>query len=149
MRLLALTAFCLGFLGCSGAGETALREDFRVELYSYGGFSGAAEGVTLSGDGWARFWTGRTATLRNTSDSLVVTLQELERIKALADSCEATTIRYQSRGDLTTVLAIQRKGRSFTISFPGGQIPDVLPRPIRELIIQLRNLRTTRAEKGR
>ncbi len=148
-KWLATTAACLSFLCCSGTEETAVRQDFQVELYSYGGFSGTAEGVTVTGDGWAKLWRGRTATIRNTVDSLIVTRLELERIKALADSCEASTIRYQSRGDLTTVLAIRHKGRFHTISFAGEQIPDESPRPIRELIILLRTLRATNAKEGR
>ncbi len=148
MKRVAMTAICLGFVCCSGSERTAPREDLRVELFSYGGITGNAEGVTLTGNGWARFWMGRTAALRNSGDSLKVDWK-LEAIEALVDSCEASPFRSEGRGDLTTVLTIQRKGRSRTISYAGGQVPDTFPRPVRELILELRNLRTTKTEGGR
>ncbi len=148
VKRVTMTAVCLGFLCCSGSERTAPREDLRVDLYSYGGITGGAEGVTLTGDGWARFWTGRTAALRNSGDSLRVD-RKLEAIEALVDSCEASPFRSEGRGDLTTVLTIHRKGRFRTISFAGEQIPDAFPRSLRELILELRNLRTSNTEEAR
>lgn len=130
-----------GILSCGGSEETTVRSDFRVEIYSLGGFSGSAEGVIVTGDGWARFWRGRTAALRSTVDSLRVDRKKLIRIQALADSDDGSSFRYDKRGNLTTVLTIQRKTGFYQFSFPGEKIPSSFPAPLQELIAELRKLR--------
>jgi len=126
-----------------------VREDFVVDLYSYGGFSGRADGVTVTADGWARFWTGRTAALRATRDSLKLDEDALARIAALADSDVASSFQLERTGDLTTVLTIQRTSGFHRLSFAGEQVPGRFPQPVQDLISAMRNLRKTKTEEER
>lgn len=149
MKNLLLCILGLGLAACGGSEETAVRDDLCVDLYSYGGFSGSAGGVTVTGDGWARFWTGRTAALRATRDSLRLDEETLSRIAALADSGQASSFQFQKAGNLTTVLTIQRRSGVHRLSFAGEQVPGSFPQRFQDLISAMRNLRTTKTEEGR
>ena len=149
MKKILLCVLSLGIASCGGGEGTAVRDDLRVDLYSYGGFSGRAGGITVTGDSWAKFWTGRTAALRATRDSLKLDQDTLARIASLAGSDEVAAFQFEKAGDLTTVLTIQRRGGFHRLSFVGEQVPGSFPQPVQDLISAMRNLRQTTTEEER
>ena len=140
MKQVVLTFLCLGALSCGNSKQATFPRDFKIELYSYGGIAGGATGITVTGDGWARFWSGRTANLRTILDSVEVDLQHLARIDSIAVSEEVTAFHSESIGDMTTVLIVQRGGEIHRVSFVGEQVPTLFPQPVKNLMSELANI---------
>ncbi len=135
-----LILLCLAALSCGNSKHATVERDLRIDFYSYGGIAGTASGVTLTGDGWVKKWTGRTASLRSVHDSVQVDSQQLARIDSLAASKELSALQSDQTGNLTTVLVVQREGKSHQVSFSGGEAPDSFPQSTRDLISELRKL---------
>lgn len=142
MRRVWLIPICVGLLSCGGSKETTVQQVFNVELYSFGGISGRASGVTITGDGLALHWSGRSANLRTVHDSVMVDPQSLEKIKSLVSSDEIYSISYERSGDITTVLKIQWDDKLLQLSYADDRVPDSFPPAAKELIEEIQNLHT-------
>jgi hypothetical protein len=136
--ILVLISFSV--LSCGNTKHVTAERDLRIDFYTYGGFVGDAAGVTVTGDGWAKTWNGRTATLRHVRDSVRVDQQNLARIDSLAASEEFSALHTGQTGNLTTVLTVQRGAMFHQISFSGEQVPGQFPQSAKDLISALKSL---------
>src|SRR5512141_1160976 len=117
LKQFILVLVSLGIFSCGNSKQVTAERDFRIDLYTYGGIVGNATGVTVTGDGWAKTWNGRTAVLRHVRDSVRVDQQRLARIDSLAASEEVSALRAEQTGNLTTVLTVQRERAFHQVSF--------------------------------
>jgi hypothetical protein len=140
LKQFILVLVSLGIFSCGNSKQVTAERDFRIDLYTYGGIVGNATGVTVTGDGWAKTWNGRTAVLRHVRDSVRVDQQRLARIDSLAASEEVSALRAEQTGNLTTVLTVQREGAFHQVSFSGDQVPGSFPQSAKDLIRELKNL---------
>ncbi len=138
LKQVILVLACLGTFSCANSKHATAERDFRIELYSYGGIAGDASGVTVTGDGWARLWNGRTAVLRSVRDSMQIDPQRLATIDSLAASEAVSAFHSEHTGNITTVLIVQREGKFHEVSFSGDQVPDSFPQSTKNLISELK-----------
>ena len=136
----SLAAFLVLLTSCSAPKQTINEQSFKVELFSSGGFAGTASGVTVTSDGWARFWNGRSAILQSVVDSMKLSEETRSRISSLLSQEENFTLNSQTVGNMTTTLLMQSGQKSNRVSFVGEEPPATFPNSTKELITELRHL---------
>ncbi|MGB2867951.1 MAG: hypothetical protein WBD36_05835 [Bacteroidota bacterium] len=138
----ALTAFLALFLfsSCSAPKQSIGEQPFKVELFSSGGFAGTASGVTVTSNGWAMFWQGRSAALQTVVDSVKLSEETRGRIFSLLGREENFSVNSQTTGNMTTTLMLQLGQKSNRVSFAGQEVPTSFPDATKELILELRTL---------
>ena len=130
----------LAALGCSSSRQVPVKQNFDIQYYTAGGISGMFDGMTVTSDGWAKFWTGRSVVLSVITDSSRVSQGQLKRISEILNADELFTLQLSSTGDVFSVLSMRRDGKTNIIKFPGVQPPDSAPKELQSLLNELKQI---------
>jgi hypothetical protein len=145
--ILILTLLLLSSCSSSNSSWTSSNY-FRIEYYVGGGFTGLAKGITVTSEGWVKFWEKMGIDSLVQQDSLELTEEQLESIgKTLQDS-SIFSYKYNNPGNATTVLNINLNNQSNKIAFEGTKPPATMPEKLNELIHKIKNLYKLRKDKS-
>ena len=128
-------------LNCSSSKPEEGTNKFEIQYYTVGGIGGLSEGLTVTSDGWAKFWSGATAFSAVVKDSIKIVDEKLKVISEIINSEELFNYQHSSKGNISTVLTLHRGRTSHTIMFGGVQPPESAPVEFKKLINQLHQIK--------
>lgn len=119
---------------CSQSYNSLTNFDFRIDLYSGGGFTGAETGITISSEGWAKYWKSNLNSLRQMTDSVAIPKANMEEIIRLMKKPEIFSYQNKFSGNYTTYLVLLHDIQVNQISYNGSDLPINMPKAIKDLI---------------
>lgn len=144
MRQLLLIALAsllaLPFAACSSADTCSANGNFRIDFYSGGGFTGMQQGVTISCEGWAKFWKGMPNSARTTTDSVSLSSEQMSKFVSLMNNPEVFSFKNKFSGNYTTHLVVMKDIQTNSITFNEGDPPANLPQAVSDLISEIKNI---------
>lgn len=139
---IVITIFC--FYYCGNSSDLAQIKNYKIDYYTTGGVTGRSDGLTVTSEGELKFWNGITITNRIVTDSLKLNNNDIVKLSDLIADSTIYSFKYHKPGNLTTVLKVTSDIGSNTISFPGTITGGSFPHKIKELIIELNELKNKR-----
>ncbi len=142
IKTLALLFLFLPFASCSNADICSSNNNFRIDFYSGGGFTGVESGITISCEGWAKFWKRKPNSIRETTDSLSVSKDSMKKISELMTNPELFTYSNKYSGNYTTHLVVMKDIQINSISFNQSDTSANLPESVKNLISEIKNIKS-------
>jgi hypothetical protein len=116
----------------------AREDNFRIDYYSGGGFTGFQSGLTIFSDGTVKFWKQNLSTNRQITDSLRLSGELLRKFNQSINNPEFFTYHNKLAGNYTTYITLARGIQLNRISFNGFDFPADMPASIKELISEIK-----------
>jgi hypothetical protein len=128
------------FISCSRSLYCTDTEYIYIEYYSEGGFTGGAAGVTIDSSGTANFWEKNLNSQRKNIKVVKIEDEKLDRICNLLKDSAVFSYKNNFKGNYTTYLIIRLNGQDASISFNKSELPEDMPKAIKELLSELNNI---------
>ncbi len=139
--LAAVLAGCLTLSsGCSSSRTCTQDDEFTIDFYSGGGFTGVVTGSTITCNGTVKHWTGNPTASHLYTDSLDLGSADLKAIRKLMQSDELYSYTKKEVGDYTTYIVLAGKGKANSISYIGNDLPADAPKSLTELVGVLKKI---------
>ena len=139
--LIALASLLsLPFASCSSTDSCTANGNFRIDYFSGGGFTGMQQGVTVSCEGWAKFWKKMPASERVTTDSVELSSDQIKNFERLLGSPEIFSYSNKFTGNYTSHLVIMKDIQSNDISFNSSDPPSNMPEAVKNLISEIKTI---------
>ena len=130
----------LPFASCSTVDSSTANGNYRIDYYSGGGFTGIQQGVTVSCEGWAKFWKKMPSSERVITDSVALSSDQLKKLDSLMSSPDIFSYSNKVSGNYTTYLVLMKDIQFNNISFNNSDPPADMPPSIIELITEIKNI---------
>ncbi len=141
LQIVVLTILMvLMFISCSSTHPCEGDHDYRITLYSAGGFTGGASGVTITCDGWAKYWQRQLNSSKQVTDSIRLDDDQGKSFRDMVHDPKLFSYQHDSKGNLTTYLIIEEGKRHNQISFADSNPPEDMPASIKSLIVAVNAL---------
>lgn len=138
---LFVISLTLHFYSCGNSTDLAKIQNYKIDYYTTGGVTGRSDGLTINSEGQLKFWNGITITNRTITDSLKIDNEDMAKLSNLLADSTIYSFNHHEPGNLTTVLKVTSDFGSNTISFPGTITGGSFPHKIKELIVELNELK--------
>lgn len=125
---------------CSFTNPCSKNDNFKIDYYSGGGFTGIETGMTINCDGWIRYWERKLNSLRITTDSLKLTTDQLRTLDEKMEDPELFTYSNTYVGNYTTYLTLFKDDKINNISFDASGMPLNIPSSIKNLITEINKI---------
>ncbi len=129
------------FFSCSHPYSSLTNVNFRIDFYSGGGFTGVESGITISSQGWAKFWKKNLNSLRQTTDSVAIPSDKMLRITNLMTNPKIFSYNNKYTGNYTTYLVLAQDIQFNKISFNDSELPSNMPDVIKDLITEIKEIK--------
>lgn len=147
-RIFISIVISLSIASCCGSKKTlsgakikkSNTQDFVINYYTSGGFTGKSDGVTVYSNGNVNYWSGINAANNIVKDSVKINNDEIDRISALVHDSSNYDFKYNEKGNLTTVLTISSGNNKNRITYSGTIVPKEFPANTKNLISELNKL---------
>ena len=126
---------------CSNTYSSLTNVNFRIDFYSGGGFTGVESGITISSQGWAKFWKKNLNSLRQTTDSVAIPSDQMARITNLMKNPKIFSYDNKYAGNYTTYLVLAQDIQFNQISFNDSEPPSNMPDVIKDLISEIKTIK--------
>ncbi len=143
-QLFSVIMFCmivLSFDSCSQPYTSLTNLNYRIDFYSGGGFTGVESGITISSQGWAKFWKKNLNSLRQTTDSVAIPSNMMKKITDLMKNPELFSYNNKFAGNYTTYLVLVQDIQFNQISFNDSEPPSNMPDVIKDLITEIKKIK--------
>ena len=143
-QLFSAIMFCiivLSFDSCSQPYTSLTNLNYRIDFYSGGGFTGVESGITISSQGWAKFWKKNLNSLRQTTDSVAIPINKMVKITNLMTNPKIFSYDNKYAGNYTTYLVLARDIQFNQISFNDSEPPSNMPDVIKDLITEIKKIK--------
>ncbi|MHB8580305.1 MAG: hypothetical protein ACYDA4_10675 [Ignavibacteriaceae bacterium] len=130
----------LSFDSCSQTYSSLTNINFRIDFYSGGGFTGVESGITISSQGWAKYWKKNLNSLRQTTDSVAIPSDKMVRITNLMTNPKIFSYDNNYSGNYTTYLVLTQDIQFNQISFNESELPSNMPDVIKDLISEIKTI---------
>ncbi len=130
----------LPFTSCSSSDSCTINNNYRIDYYSGGGFTGVESGITISCEGWAKFWKRNLNSLRQTTDSVTISSDKLKKISELMKNPELFLYNNKFAGNYTTHLVLMKDIQFNQITFNESDLPANMPDVIKDLINEIKGI---------
>ncbi len=131
----------LPFVSCSSADNCTANGNFRIDFYSGGGFTGMQQGVTISCEGWAKFWKKMPTSDREITDSVSLSSDQMKGFVDMINNPELFSYSNKFTGNYTTHLVIMKDIQLNDISFNDSDPPKNFPQAVTNLISEIKNIK--------
>jgi hypothetical protein len=125
---------------CSSSNTLPAGNEYRIDYYSGGGFTGIESGLTILSSGTVKFWKRNPNSERRITDSLQLTEIQLKRLDDLIINPELFTYTYKFSGNYTTHLVLSKDIQSNQISFNSSDLPEEMPGSVKDLISEIKTI---------
>jgi hypothetical protein len=139
--LILSSILLLSFESCSQSYNSLTNFYFRIDLYSGGGFTGVENGITISSEGWAKYWKRSLNSLRQMTDSIAIPRSNMEEIIRLIKKPEIFSYQNKFTGNYTTYLVLLNDIQFNQISFNSSDLPSNMPIAIKDLIAKINSIK--------
>ena len=139
--LIILSMVLFSIDSCSQSYNSLTNYNFRIDLYSGGGFTGVENGITISSEGWAKYWKSNLNSLRQMTDSISIPSGNMKEIIKLMKKPEIFSYQNRYSGNYTTYLVLLHDIQFNQISFNGSDLPSNMPNAIKDLIAKINSIR--------
>ncbi len=99
------------------------------------------QGVTVSCEGWAKFWKKMPSSDRVTTDSVNLSSDQLKKFADLLSSPEIFSYGNKFTGNYTTHLVVMKDIQLNDISFSSSDLPENFPQAVKNLISEIKNIK--------
>jgi hypothetical protein len=141
-KFATVSILLLSFISCSSSIQSVTGDNFKIEYYSGGGFTGIQSGLTIFSDGTVKLWKQNLQSSRQITDSLKLSDEQfLELNETIIDS-EFFSYHYKFSGNYATYLTVTKGIQSNQISFNGSDLPPDMPASIKDLISEIKTIYT-------
>ncbi len=140
IKVTLLFLLILPFPSCSSSDSCATNGNYRIDYYSGGGFTGMESGVTISCEGWVKFWKQSLNSIRQTTDSVSLSSEQQKRFNQLMNNPELFSYQNKFAGNYTTYLVLMKDVQFNRMSFNEADPPENLPAAIKDLILEIKNI---------
>lgn len=127
---------CL-FASCSSARECTSEDNYRIEYFTGGGFTGVERGMTIECSGTVHMWERKVNEARVVTDSLTLNTSSL---KIFDTAMNDTTVFSYARKDAsnhTATLTLSKRNRNNSISYNSTAAPADLPASVRAILAEI------------
>ncbi len=98
------------------------------------------QGVTISCEGWAKYWEGMPASRRVATDSVKLSSDQLKKFERLIDNPAIFSYSNKYSGNYTTHLVIMKDIQTNNISFNESNPPSNFPQAVTDLITEIKSI---------
>ncbi len=142
VKTAALLLLFFPLASCSNSNLCSTNNNFRIDFYSGGGFTGMESGITISCEGWAKFWKRKPNSIKETTDSVSVSNDSMKKISELMKNPELFTYNNKYTGNYTIHLVLMKDIQINSISFNQSEPPENFPESMKELISEIKNIKS-------
>jgi len=143
MKIIYFIAFLvpiLIFASCSSSNNCSSNENFRIDFYSGGGFTGIETGITISCEGWAKLWKKFPNSTREVTKTIKLTTNQLKSFNKFINDTSVFSYHSKYAGNYTTYLLLIKGVQINRISFNQNDLPVDFPQGISGLISEIENI---------
>ena len=128
------------FISCSRSLYCTDSENLYIEYFSEGGFTGGAAGLTIDSTGTANLWEKNLNGNRKNTKVIKIDDEKLDRICNLLKDPAVFSYENNFKGNYTTHLIIRLNNKETNISFNKSDLPEDMPKAIKDLLSELNNI---------
>jgi hypothetical protein len=147
LKILLLSILIFPFISCSSTSQSVKDEGYRIDYYTGGGVTGIESGLTIFNGGQVIFWDKLLNKSRHTTDSLMLSDEQIVKIDSIIKSPELFTYSHKYTGNYTAHLVIIKDIQLNQISYNGAEIPAEMPDSIKDLISEIQSLFKIKAHR--
>ncbi len=137
-RLCLLLLFSALLLSsCSSAKECSTEEDYTIEYFTGGGFTGMDRGMTIECSGRVVMWDRMPNAGKEITDSLLLKSAVRKRFDALMNDPLVFGYSKIAPGNHSTTLILTKPGKHTVITYDSSEPPADLPSPVRAILSEI------------
>jgi len=133
-EFLLLLFSALLFSSCSSARECTTQEQYTIEYFTGGGFTGMDRGMTIQCNGRVVMWDRKPNAAKVVTDSLLLSSSRRETFDALMNDPSVFAYAKSAPANFSATLTLTRDGRHTVITYNPSEPPADLPQPVRAIL---------------
>ena len=141
-KFAAISILLLSYISCSSNIQYITDDNFRVEYFLGGGFTGIQSGLTIFSDGTVKLWRKILKSSRQITDSLKLSDEQFLQLNETINDSEFFSYHNKFSGNYTTYLTVTKGIQVNQISFNGSDLPADMPASIKDLISEIKTIYT-------
>ncbi len=141
--LIIIVLFLLS-TSCSLTNTCSKNDNYKIDYYSGGGFTGIESGVTINCNGEVRFWERKPNTNSTTIDSLRLNDKQIIEFNKMLENPELFVYKNIFRGNYTTHLILMSDEKSNNVSFNISDPTTNMPKAFSDLITAIKQIKKTK-----
>jgi len=130
--LLLFSALLLS--SCSSARECSTEEQYTIEYFTGGGFTGMDRGVTIQCSGRVVLWDRQPNATKVVTDSLLLSSSRRETFDALMNDPSVFAYAKNAPANFSATLELTKAGKHTVITYNPSEPPADLPQPVRAIL---------------
>lgn len=140
LALLILISFRF-FISCASSSTFFQNNNYKIEYFSGGGFTGIESGVTINSDGIVKFWDRKPNSIPIIKDSLKLDDEQIKVFDQIMKNPKLFSYKNNYIGNYTTHLILTVKKNSNDVSFNPSDPPTNMPTIFSDLIAAIKKIK--------
>jgi hypothetical protein len=133
-----LFALCACFVAsCSSARDCSQENNYRIDYFTGGGFTGFEKGMTIECSGWVKLWEKKLNSPREITDSLLLKSSDRKKFDEIMNDTALFEYSAKEVSNHTATLIISKREKTTTIAYRSSDAPPDLPAVIRDLLTEI------------
>ena len=125
---------------CSSARECSQEDNYRIDYFTGGGFTGFEKGMTIDCSGRVKLWEKKLNSPREITDSLLLKSSDRKKIDEIMNDTSLFEYSAKEVSNHTATLIISKREKTMTIAWRSSDAPPDLPASIRSLLTEINKI---------